>query len=137
MGRKRTFKDINLGLEKMVESIGQIDALALDGARQMLERVKEQCPVDTGHLRDSLYITETDKTKRHAPGRVGALSVKNPYCFITTNVHYAFFVEYGTKNMAAQPFMRPVFDEFGAQIGDAICAAAGDVLLSAFVQGLG
>jgi HK97 gp10 family phage protein len=141
MGRQNRWKDdvrrIMLGMDNMANTVGKLDAFALSGAYQMLEKVKEQCPVDSGFLRDSLYITATDKTKHHSPGTIGGLSKANPYCFITTNCYYAPFVEYGTKNMAAIPFMRPVFDEFGSQIGDAICALAGEALLSAFVQGVG
>lgn len=103
------------------------------GATMMLNEVKEQCPVHSGHLRDSLYVTTEDlseikpgqyKIDRHAPGHVGSLSVKNSFAYVTTDVHYAYFVEFGTRFRAATPFMRPAFDStwtsVATSIGDAV-----------------
>jgi len=56
---------------------------------------KRRCPVDTGNLRSSI----TPVVESWAAGYVG------------TNVQYAPFVEYGTKHMAAQPFLEPAFIE--------------------------
>ena len=50
-------------------------------------------PVDTGNLRSSIdYEVGTDDAE------------------IFTPVQYAAHVEYGTSNMAAQPFIRPAID---------------------------
>lgn len=63
----------------------QKDVLADD-----VERTAESlAPVDTGRLRDSI---------RSEGGRV------------YTDVEYAGFVEYGTSDTPAQPFMRPAAD---------------------------
>jgi len=56
---------------------------------------KRLCPVDTGKLRASI----TPVIESWAAGYVG------------TNTHYAPHVEYGTRNMAAQPFLEPAFLE--------------------------
>jgi len=56
---------------------------------------KRRCPVDTGNLRSSI----TPVVESWAAGYVG------------TNVQYAPFVEYGTKHMAAQPYLEPAFIE--------------------------
>lgn len=53
---------------------------------------KRKCPVDTGTLRNS--ITNTVETDEKA-------------AYIGTNVEYAPYVEFGTKKMAAQPFLEP------------------------------
>lgn len=51
---------------------------------------KMKCPVDTGRLRNS--ITH---------------EVNNETVYIGTNVEYAAYVEMGTVNTRAQPFLRP------------------------------
>lgn len=60
-------------------------------------KIKENAPVDTGHLRGSIeYRVESSGDK--IIGHVG------------TNVPYAVHVEYGTQHMAAQPFIRPAVE---------------------------
>lgn len=58
--------------------------LLLQGEAQL------RTPVDTGYLKGSI-IHETEKD-----------SVK-----VGTNAEYAHYVEYGTSNQAAQPYLRP------------------------------
>ena len=75
-------------------------------------KAKERCPVDTGLLRSS--ITPVIASWAEA--------------YIGTNTEYAPYVEFGTKYMAAQPFMEPAFIEgqkqaskvFGRAVGRAI-----------------
>jgi HK97 gp10 family phage protein len=71
----------------------------LDGdVTDLLERLGEgieadariACPVDTGHLRDSLEHEVDGDTLR-----------------VGTNVDYAVYVEEGTRYMAAEPYLRP------------------------------
>jgi HK97 gp10 family phage protein len=101
------------------------------GASQMLQEVKAKCPVDTGALRDSLYVTTEDRTHEggrdmapHHTGRVGKLSVQNTFAYITTDSSYAYFVELGTRYMPAHPFMRPAVDQgmsaFVERVGDIV-----------------
>lgn len=52
------------------------------------------CPVDTGRLRSSV----THQVQQDGKGLVG---------IVGTDVDYAPHVEFGTVNMAAQPFLRP------------------------------
>jgi hypothetical protein len=61
-----------------------------------LEIVQQDVPVDTGELRDSLYV------ERIGPGRrIGA------------SADHAMPVEFGTSDMAAQPFLRPALSKLG------------------------
>lgn len=53
---------------------------------------KEECPVDTGRLRNSI-THEVDMSDQAA--------------IIGTNVEYAAYVELGTSKMRAQPYLRP------------------------------
>ena len=58
---------------------------------------KMKCPVDTGRLRNS--ITH---------------EVNNETVYIGTNVEYAAYVEMGTVNTRAQPFLRPAVSNHGS-----------------------
>lgn len=55
-------------------------------------------PVDTGNLKRSIH-TEVTGSKTYAEANIG------------TDVSYAAYVEFGTKRAAAQPYLRPAFDE--------------------------
>lgn len=55
---------------------------------------KQLCPVDTGNLRNSI----THQMRGENTVAVG------------TNVHYAPFVELGTRKMRAQPYLRPAVE---------------------------
>lgn len=72
-----------------------------------------KCPVLTGNLRRSIH-TEINGTNTLVQADIG------------TDVGYAPHVEFGTVHMAAQPYLRPAFDESKdkaiAEIGDALKA---------------
>ena len=51
---------------------------------------KRLCPVDTGRLRNSITHTTDDEA-----------------AYIGTNVEYAVYVEMGTVNTPAQPYLKP------------------------------
>lgn len=55
---------------------------------------KKECPVDTGRLRNSISHDVKEKT-----------------AYIGTNVEYAPYVELGTVNTKAQPFLKPAVVE--------------------------
>lgn len=70
-------------MERALEKIGMVgEAYA-----------KEECPVDTGTLRDSISHAVDDNTT-----------------IIGTNVEYAPYVELGTSKMDAQPYLRPAVE---------------------------
>lgn len=52
-------------------------------------------PVDTGRLRQS----------------IGVQKIGQGHYRVGTNVQYAFLVEFGTRKMAAKPFLRPAFEK--------------------------
>ena len=54
---------------------------------------KRNAPVDTGNLRGSI-----------------TREVKSDSAIVGTNVGYAEHVEYGTRHMKAQPYLRPAID---------------------------
>lgn len=59
---------------------------------ELHKKATRACPVDTGELKRSLDLTNTD----------GGLSAK-----VRTAKHYAIYVEMGTRKMAAQPYLKP------------------------------
>lgn len=64
---------------------------ALEKVGLMAERnAKIACPVDTGRLRNSITHTHDKNT-----------------AYVGTNVEYAPYVEMGTKNTKAQPYLKP------------------------------
>jgi HK97 gp10 family phage protein len=80
----------------------EADLWAFGMTAQNLARL--YAPVDTGRLRSSIQVTRG----RDATG---------PFLDIGTNVSYAAFVEFGTRYMAAQPYLRPALAVAAAQWG--------------------
>lgn len=67
---------------------------------------KENCPVDTGRLRNSIT---------HA--------VEGDAVYIGTNVEYAPYVELGTSRMGARPFLGPAVENHGQEYKELFEAA--------------
>ena len=80
-----------------LEAVMQTLALATESD------ARRRAPVDTGNLRASL---DSDVDSRR--GRILA--------HVGTNVEYAAFVEFGTVNTGAQPFLRPAVDLVGGRM---------------------
>jgi len=73
-----------------------------------------------GRLRGSLtYATSRAQNRTRNPA-LPTDAVKRPYSkeevWVGTNVEYAPYVEYGTKRMKKQPYLRPAMDENGDRI---------------------
>lgn len=68
-------------------------------ALQIVRESKQRAPVDTGRLRSSITYE-----KQVMPN--GLLRI-----LIGSNVEYAPFVEFGTVNQSAQPYLRPSIEE--------------------------
>lgn len=79
---------------KVLESEeGPVGKEILRRTLQVERRAKGLCPVDTGRLRASI----TSRMGREASGLAG---------IVGTSVTYAAPVEFGTRYMAARPFLR-------------------------------
>lgn len=95
------------GLEAMVNKVAfVVQGHAVSGA-----------PVDTGFLRNSIYVVTA---KASTYGKVGAATKKGSYllpqvkrptsryeAFVAVAANYGIYVEYGTRYMPAQPYMSP------------------------------
>lgn len=76
---------------------------AIQGAGIACQKyAKQNCPVDTGRLRNSILYNTT-----------GNLS-----CTVNTTVTYAPYIEFGTYKMRAQPFLYPAYDAAMQELQD-------------------
>ena len=73
--------DMKKELEEAVEAI----AYMIEG------EAKRICPVRTGRLRASIHTGK----------------IEEGVYYVGTNVYYAPYVEFGTRKMAARPYLRP------------------------------
>lgn len=71
-----------------------IDQAMADGAAQITADAQRIVPVDTGRLRASIR-----------PARLGQAQWE-----VAPHTDYAGFVEFGTRNQPAQPYLRPSFE---------------------------
>lgn len=76
---------------------GPMGKVLIRVGHRVTNKAKRLCPVDTGNLRSSIN-NELRSENGHLVVRVG------------TNVAYAPYVEFGTRRMRAQPFLRPALD---------------------------
>jgi len=79
------FPKIIAGLEPKAEAIVAKTAMDLEA------HAKSRAPVDTGTLKNSIQAT-----------KIGPAHWR-----VVVNVDYGMYVEWGTANMAAQPFLQP------------------------------
>jgi len=77
----------------------------------------------SGDLRDSAYAgIEGKSTYKKRKNYSKEVKAKKGEAVAGFGVFYAKFIEFGTKKMRAQPFMRPTLDEAKGQLGDVITA---------------
>lgn len=99
------------------------EAMRLE-AREVVEAAKRNLEangsVDTGDLKKSLRVAKQRSRKRGVvtiSAIAGSKKNRNKSKKIQkTDPFYATYVEFGTKNAKAKPFMRPAFDEVSAGI---------------------
>ena len=109
MSSKTGFEDNTNKVKKEIE-----DSVAIgltECAIQLEGEIAIRTPVDTGHLRASIsYIAP----RRRSPDEEGSGRLQgdtdSKTAYVGTNVEYAPYVEYGTKRMKAQPYMRTGLD---------------------------
>lgn len=82
---------------KALENIPWIAPVA--AAERVAEIARNNAPVDTGFLRDHIFARHLSKSSE-----------------VVSEAPYSGFVEFGTRFMAAQPFLRPAVDENNQEI---------------------
>lgn len=103
-----TFED---GTKETIEQIKKNrDVALIESAIVMEGNISIRCPVDTGHLRQSigrkvrLYDKSVSGEKKN--DGLDSYPPNEGEAYIGTNVEYAPYVEYGTKYQKAQSYMR-------------------------------
>lgn len=82
-------------LEKGIDFKEAQEVVKMNGA-ELHKSTQKLTPVDTGHLKRSIIITMSE----------GGLKAE-----VKPTADYAPYVEYGTRYMAAQPFVRPSYQK--------------------------
>lgn len=122
----RILRNLEGNIEEALSAVG----FSVEG------KAKNNAPVDTGALRNSIY---TRAYSRDGESMARAMvRAANPQAEITPlpapesrnvvhvgpSVNYALYVEFGTNRMGARPFLsqavRDVTDEMAAAMGDAV-----------------
>lgn len=88
----------------------------LAGALIVEGRAKEKALVRTGTLRRSITSQLAESSRERAVVKIG------------TNVEYAPFLEWGTRYMAARPYLRPALDESKDEAQRVISAALRELI---------
>lgn len=90
------------GLDKLEKKLKKnvtmtdISRVVRQNGKNLQERAERRAPVDTGTLKRSIDLEITDS---------GLTAVVEP------TAEYAPYVEYGTRFMNAQPYLKPAFNE--------------------------
>ncbi|MDM8212786.1 HK97 gp10 family phage protein [Enterococcus hirae] len=90
------------GIEKLQKklkanaSLADVKRIVMLNGTELNRKAQRKAPVDTGFLRRSIVLQLADG---------GLKAISEP------NADYAPYLEYGTRSMSAQPFMRPAYNE--------------------------
>ena len=121
----------------------ELDKIRHDTAEEIRAQASATCPVDTGALENSLYVSDETGSDyamrasesarlRHSGNRPGTPAVIVPEVVkagahesvIGSAVVHALYNEFGTARMAARPFLVPAVEahapEFFRKIGEAL-----------------
>ena len=80
------------------------------GAKVVAEEAKQLAPVDTGELKSKIKVWALKRSRKRIGVLVGT-SAKE----YTGDQFYAAFVEYGTKDQPAKPFLGPAAEAKGPE----------------------
>ncbi len=93
------FEEFKAKLKKNVK-LEDVKACVQKHGSEMQTTAHLICPRDTGTLADSITLVELDN----------GMTVE-----VEPHTNYAAYVEYGTRYMSAQPYMRPAFMQESAR----------------------
>lgn len=107
-------KEVIAAIERASEAGLVACAMAVEASAAL------NCPVDTGRLRGSItWVTQGKQNKAKSPAKQadGVQSIPPAgVAYVGTNVEYAAHVEFGTKKMKPQSFLRAAADERRAEL---------------------
>ena len=101
------------GLNLSRSALLKIHEMNVSKGLRVVRLAKRFCAVDTGRLRSSITIVDSEGVISLPQVSKDVLITPSvPYSVrVGTGVVYAGFVEFGTVFQSAQPFLRPAFDE--------------------------
>lgn len=93
------------------------------GGQMLVDAASDRAPHVTGTLQESRYVATEEKSTYRAD-KQHQKEVKPPKGGAVAGfaAFYAGFVEYGTANRTAKPFLRPALDELKDRLGSEISA---------------
>jgi HK97 gp10 family phage protein len=103
------------------ELLKNMENLSEEVRNRAKEEASRRAPVDTRKLKDSIIIQTVEDNELVTEAKVGP----NKKAF------YGMFVEYGTRRVKAQPFLRPAFDENQDKIHEVITEKLGQAIAKA------
>lgn len=80
----------------------RVQAAVNAGAMIVANDATRRAPYKTGNLRRSIHVE---------PSNLANIDGDRIYCEVGTDEVYGKFLEYGTRHMAARPYLRPALDE--------------------------
>lgn len=124
-GQKNTMAVAWYGDEIQKAIFDEVNAALFAACELFLNAAIAKAPRDKGNLHDSGYVATKDKSTYNVDPKHNEKEVrpKNDGLAVAGfAAPHGHLVEFGTVNMAAQPFFRPAFDENRREMG---FAAAG------------
>ena len=118
-------------LDRIARQLGvKVEAVGRKLAFDIEDKAKQNAPVDTSAMRNSIY-TVTQKEDGYAAASAAAKQANpkvetqphpTPTGKIIANVgpcvEYSEYVEFGTSRMAAQPYLTPAVEEVARKLND-------------------
>lgn len=117
---------VMLRIDEIKDAIDStIDAAMFDGGEVILDAAKPGVPVLSGDTRDSGYVATKSKStwqsrRENVRWRKELKLGEAVVGFANFKAHW---LEYGTRKMAARPFLRPAFDSNKGKATETIVAA--------------
>lgn len=109
------FRELERALNELPKATGKnVPRRVAKGALEPLaDAAAAKAPRDEGKLAFSISVGEkrTRRVKGKLPSREGVEMAMGPATGLPGVLQYAAFVEFGTVDTAAQPYMRPAWDQ--------------------------
>ncbi|MFI3165339.1 MAG: HK97-gp10 family putative phage morphogenesis protein [Bacillota bacterium] len=112
--------EIMAALESMGDAASKVLLTAvMKGGDIALADAKQNCPVDTGALKESLKVSEKKSSNTVAVATVD----------YDSTIRYGTFVELGTKHNEPNPFMRNAVDDNIDKINETVAGEIVDAII--------
>ena len=108
IGNYNHFPEIAVAMHKALSQVVRKTAMDIQAS------AASKAPVDTGFLRNSIYVV-TSESSTYKGGGKSLSEVTKPEddltAYVAVGANYGVYVNYGTRHMPAQPFWEPAIEE--------------------------